>query len=355
MASIKKHKSNGKIRGYEICGGAERFSIWIGKPSPSQANLLLSYISQLETSRKLGLQCDNPAVTAWLSAMDDKFYAKLVSAELVPARRQQRLSQLFESVLALREIKASTAKNYHNQFKRFTTFLGDKLVKDVSEDDCLAFSDSLTVAADTKATILRNIKHAMDSSSEVDPNPFERINTRRPAPDTSRRRLVERATVRQWCDKCDDKEMAAVIALGGLQGCRVRSEPSVLEWQHISFEGGTINIPAAKTKSRITPLFADTAKYMKAWHEESGKPSEGLIFPKLPTQNTLIERMKKLTGQHIPKVWVNLRSSAESYLVSEGFPLHTVASWLGNSPIVAAKHYLQISPASFEEAKQIGS
>ncbi|MDA7887281.1 site-specific integrase [bacterium] len=354
MASIKKHKSKGKLRGMEICGGAERFSIWIGKPSASQANLLLSYISQLETSKKLGLPCDNPAVLSWLTKMEDKFYEKLVKAELVPERRQQNLSQLFEDVLAIRDLKPGTIENYTKQFERFTEFLEDKLVKDVTEADCLAFANSLTVAPDTKATTLRNIKHALAASSEIVENPFNRINTKRPAPDTSKRRLIDRATIRQWCDKCTDKEFAAVLALGGLQGCRVRSEPSVLEWQHISFEGCTINIPAAKTKSRITPLFADTTKYLKAWHKEQGQPKEGLLFPRLVTQHTLIERMKRLTGLKIPKVWINLRSSAESHLVSEGFPLHTVATWLGNSPIVAAKHYLQISPSSFEEAKKIG-
>lgn len=355
MASLKKYKSANKIRGYAICGGAERFQIWIGKPSPSQANLLLSYISQLETSRKLGLQCDNPAVTTWLSNLDDKFYQKLLTADLVPERRQQKLSQLFDDILSRRDIKAGTRKNYVRLFARFTEFLGDKLVKDVTEADCLRFAESLDVKDYTKASYLRNLKHALADSEEIDKNPFDRINTRSPAPDHSRRRLIDRAVITSWCDNAQDTEMAAVIALGGLQGLRVRSEPAALRWENISFDGDTLTVPAVKTRSRIMPLFADTKRYLLNWHEECDKPTEGLVFPRLVLQDSLIARVRKLAGEDIPRVWVNLRSSAESHLVSEGFPIHMVANWIGHSAVVATKHYLQISPEAFDAAKKIGS
>ena len=35
---------------------------------------------------------------------------------------------------------------------------------------------------------------------------------------------------------------------------------------------------------------------------------------------------------------------------AEALPAHVVAKWLGHSPLVAAKHYLQTRDAHFEEA-----
>ncbi len=43
---------------------------------------------------------------------------------------------------------------------------------------------------------------------------------------------------------------------------------------------------------------------------------------------------------------MNLRSSVETQLIREGFDLDTVSNWLGNSPDVARKHYLKITPGN---------
>lgn len=50
-----------------------------------------------------------------------------------------------------------------------------------------------------------------------------------------------------------------------------------------------------------------------------------------------------------PKLFQNLRSTRETEL-AESFPIHVVTAWLGNSQLVATKHYLQVTDAHFEEA-----
>ena len=50
-----------------------------------------------------------------------------------------------------------------------------------------------------------------------------------------------------------------------------------------------------------------------------------------------------------PRPFQNLRASRETELV-ERFPIHTVTSWLGNSPRIAMKHYLQTTETHFENA-----
>jgi hypothetical protein len=47
-----------------------------------------------------------------------------------------------------------------------------------------------------------------------------------------------------------------------------------------------------------------------------------------------------------PKLFQNLRSTRETELADQ-FPQHVVCAWIGNSQVVAAKHYLQVTDDHF--------
>ena len=50
-----------------------------------------------------------------------------------------------------------------------------------------------------------------------------------------------------------------------------------------------------------------------------------------------------------PRIFQNLRASRETELCQR-FPLHVVAAWLGNTPKVAEKHYLDVTEEDFQRA-----
>ena len=50
-----------------------------------------------------------------------------------------------------------------------------------------------------------------------------------------------------------------------------------------------------------------------------------------------------------PRLFQNLRASRETELANS-FPLHVVTSWLGNTPSVADRHYLQVTSEHFAQA-----
>ena len=52
-----------------------------------------------------------------------------------------------------------------------------------------------------------------------------------------------------------------------------------------------------------------------------------------------------------PKLFQNMRASRQTEL-EETFPTHVVCKWMGNSPKVAQKHYLQVTDSHFEKATQ---
>ena len=44
-----------------------------------------------------------------------------------------------------------------------------------------------------------------------------------------------------------------------------------------------------------------------------------------------------------------MRASRETELAKE-YPIHVVTSWLGNTPRIALKHYLQVTDADYQRA-----
>ncbi|HLQ44384.1 MAG TPA: hypothetical protein VK137_06635, partial [Planctomycetaceae bacterium] len=70
----------------------------------------------------------------------------------------------------------------------------------------------------------------------------------------------------------------------------------------------------------------------------------------LRTQLLRIIRRAGLTAW--PKLFQNLRSTRETEL-AESFPIHVVTAWMGNSQLVATKHYLQVTDDHFAKAAQI--
>jgi hypothetical protein len=51
-----------------------------------------------------------------------------------------------------------------------------------------------------------------------------------------------------------------------------------------------------------------------------------------------------------PKTFQNLRSTRETELLDQGHPLKDVCKWLGNTPAVALKHYVQARGRAYKGA-----
>ena len=65
---------------------------------------------------------------------------------------------------------------------------------------------------------------------------------------------------------------------------------------------------------------------------------------------TQLRRIVKRAGlKPWPKIFQNLRATRQTELTGE-FELHVVAKWLGNSPAIATKHYLQVTPEHHRRA-----
>jgi integrase len=78
------------------------------------------------------------------------------------------------------------------------------------------------------------------------------------------------------------------------------------------------------------------------------------VVPRLtdPTTNlrtTFMKLIARAGYEPWPRLFHNMRASCATDW-AEALPAHVVAKWLGHSPLVAAKHYLQTRDAHFEVA-----
>ena len=64
--------------------------------------------------------------------------------------------------------------------------------------------------------------------------------------------------------------------------------------------------------------------------------------------------MKRAGLKPWPRLFHAMRASRETELAKD-YPIHVVTAWLGNTPRIAMKHYLQVTDAYFERASQGGA
>jgi len=162
-----------------------------------------------------------------------------------------------------------------------------------------------------------------------------------------------------------------IFALCRWGGLRCPSEVLALKWEDISWKERRFTVTSSKTEHhgkgvRIVPLFPELAAVLSEGFElalesidadggAAGRRTvSGPVITRYrdSTQNlrTTFQKILKRAGlKPWPKLLQNLRSTRETEL-AETFPLHAVTAWLGNSQLVAAKHYLQLRDEHFQRA-----
>ena len=154
-------------------------------------------------------------------------------------------------------------------------------------------------------------------------------------------------------DACPDNEWRLIFALSRFGGLRCPSETLELRWSDIDWERGRIVIRESKTKARVIPLFDEIRSYLGTAFEEA---SDGALHvvqryraPNANLRTQLLRILARASLSAWPRLFHNLRASRETELANE-FPIHVVCEWIGNSPDVARRHYLQVTEEHFKKA-----
>ncbi len=200
-------------------------------------------------------------------------------------------------------------------------------------------------------------------------NPFAEVSAKA-VMRQDRQRFITREETDRLLAVCNPT-WRVIVALSRYGGLRCPSEVLSLRWQDVDWDAGRIVVPSPKTEhhvgkaSRTIPLFAelrpilteafdlapDGAVYVvDGNHREAANTASGWRNCNLRTQ---FERIVKRAGlQPWPRLFHAMRASRETELAKE-YPIHVVTSWLGNTPRIALKHYLQVTDADFERAAEV--
>ena len=191
-------------------------------------------------------------------------------------------------------------------------------------------------------------------------NPFADMKGCAVQANKTREFFISRDVAEKVLTECPDLEWRLIFALARFGGLRTPSETVLLRWGDIDWDRDRMTVTSPKTEhhegkgTRIVPLFPELRPYLdEAYFREADSRNEFVIARRHDGNvnwRTQLERIIHKAGlTPWPKLFQNLRSTRETEL-AETFPLHVVTAWMGNSQLVATKHYLQVTDEHFAKA-----
>lgn len=301
-------------------------------------------------------------VADWLGSCSDEFYGRLFEWGLVEPRAVRQPHNLIEFMDAYIEgrtdVKASTRLLMTKARNSWATRQPAELtVSAVTAADALAFHRTLLADGMAKSTarltcskIKQMFEFAVDAEI-ISRNPFAKVKTTGLGND-DRQEFVPRESIDRVLAKCPDAEFRLLVCLSRYGGLRIPSESDELTWHDIDHEAGEINVRSPKTGTRIMPLFPELVEPLREAFEAAPDGSTHVIVKHRGGVRRQLGRIiDRAELERWPRIFHNMRASRETEL-TERFPLHVACRWIGNSPQVANRHYLQVTPEHMNAARE---
>jgi integrase len=369
MASIATQKNGRRYIQLSPGENRKRPKVHLGKVTKREAESVRVHVETLIRARTTGTPA--PMATAdWLVNAPDALRARLVELGLVDAAETVETPRLAAFVAKYIESRGDLSKNslvnYRQTEREIAQHFGPTVrLGEVNAGHAEDFATAMRSRGLAEVTVGRHLRRVKQFFAVavrreiIDKSPFRHMTTSS-AHDRSRMYFVTREEIAAVIDACPDSDWRAIFALARYGGLRVPSEILPLTWADVNFEKKTLLVTSDKTKrhgkgKRSVPLFPELAAILLDAFEQAETGAEHIISryrdPKQNLRTTAHKIIERAGIAPWPKCFVNLRSSRETEL-AETYPIHVVTSWLGNSPAVAAKHYLQVTGEHFRQAVQ---
>jgi integrase len=364
MASIS-NDPNGHKRILFVDKDGNRKAIRLGKMSKRMAETINVLVQNLNAAQ-IGGGCSLDEKTAeWLVSIGDDLHAKLAAVGLTTPRRTARLGEFLNAFIANRRTSAAsnTITNLEAAARRLREHFGsDRDMRSVTPADADGWAAALAEKY-APATAGRTIKRARQffkvaiRDKIITANPFAGIKASG-AVNEDRQVHIDAETIAQVIDAAPDHEWRLIIALSRFGGLRCPSEHLALRWQDIDWARDRFAVKSPKTGRRLVPIFPELRPYLTEAFERAEEGEVYVIHRYRHTnanlRTTFAKIIQKAGVQPWPKLFHNLRASRETELVAK-HPIHVVCKWIGNTPAIAAKHYLTVRAEDFERASQGGA
>lgn len=376
MASISKEKNGCRIIQFINVDG-KRKSIRLGKISQRLADSIKLRVEHI-VSAKMANHSIDMETARWIEGLESKLATRLAKADLIESKdllAVPKLGSFLDGYLKSRtDVKPATIEIWSQVVRNLNEFFGAKKeLTEITEGDAEEFKLFLVNVPLAPTTICKRLQHARSFLNNarkkryIEKNPFAEVKSAAGNP-KDRQFFVTQEAIEKVLNLCDPT-WRMIITLARYGGLRCPSEVLSLKWENIDWETGRVVIESPKTEHhvgkdrRTIPLFPELQVALEEAYEMaepgavyviSGRYLEIANTPKGWKNANLRTQFKRLierAGLTLwPRIFHNLRSSRETELAQE-YPLHVVADWLGNTPRIALKHYLQTTDMDFERAR----
>jgi integrase len=377
MASISRDPGRRKRIQFTGADG-QRHTVRLGKMSVKTAHNLCLRIESLNSAAVSKMPWDGETA-AWVGELEamPMLYNRLAMVGLVPPREPKAGSKapklgafLDQYVDGRTDIKPRTKSNLKQARDNLVRFFGaDKPLRDITAGCADEYRLHL-LSRLSENTARRHCGRAKQffraalRKRLVQENPFGDMKGCQVKGNAARFYFITRNEAGKVLEACPDAEWRLIFALSRYGGLRCPSETLGLRLSDVDWERSRITVHSPKTEhhegreSRQVPIFPELRPYLdQVWHH--AKPgTEFLITRYRDGGVNLRTQLQRIIGRAglkaWPKLFQNLRSTRETEL-NETYPIHVVCAWLGNSPTVANRHYLQVRDEDFERAATGGA
>jgi integrase len=363
MASVTRENRNGRTmyRVWFYDRDGNRRSIRLGDVKRKAADTIATKIEHLVSASVAGNALD-PATAQWVADLGQELSDKLADAGLIGHRESATLAAFLDAYIASRgDAKPNTIRNLKNTRGRLVQHFGaERPLHTIKPGEADEWRQAMVNAGLADATISKAVKHAKQffrlaqRKGLVRSNPFAELTAGGERND-ARLHFIDRATVDKLLDTAPDAEWRLIIALARFGGLRTPSETLALRWSEVDWVAGKITVPSPKTErqgkaNRVVPLFPELRKHLEAAFDPEKVYCVNRYRDSNANLRTQLLRIIRRAGlNRWERLFHNLRASRQTELTDE-FPAHVVADWLGNTPEVADRHYLQTTEAHFRRA-----
>lgn len=260
-------------------------------------------------------------------------------------------------------------KNLKQAKKKLLAFFdGSRELTSFSHEDMVDFQkwlrDTKRFAANTVSLHCRKAKEFFAAAVEsqlLSINPCKKLKDLQETRNEERERFMTPEQSGAVLDACPDAEWKVIFCLARFGGMRP-SEILRLTWENIRWEQKLIRVPGAKGKHkrgyrmRDLPIFPEIARALKELMGRRPK-TVGRIVLGYEAESYIGVQMGRIIANGGVTDWqkpfINLRSTRSTELAELGLPIQDYCRWLGHSPQVALKHYLQVRARSFDRGVEI--
>ncbi|MCC6228373.1 MAG: site-specific integrase [Phycisphaerales bacterium] len=333
-------------------------SLRLGRCGKAGARSALAGFERVIEAKRLGTTM-HPDGVAWLAGLDNRVYARVVALGLCQPRQPEEvvtLSKLVERFNATASIKPSTVAAYKQTTDSLLAHLkGATPLASITPAQADDWRKAIADSGLAPATVAKRVRVARTVFRRavrwrmIPASPFAELRAGSQA-NPDRLVYVPRETIAAVLAACPDAEWRAIVALSRYAGLRCPSETMLLRWGDVNWERGTMNVRSPKTAgheghgARRVPIAPELAEILLALFDRAEPGVEAVIprlrDPKMNLRTSFTKIVEKAGHKPWPRLFHNLRASCGTDW-ADRVPVHSVAAWLGHSPTISAKHYLQ--------------